>query len=80
MDHSPEGHRIGNLPVEPDVLIGREEPVQFRADETKNVAQHGKENQASVESENKAGATRSPDGPLETVETSKPGIGSLFCS
>ena len=40
VNHGPEGHRISNLPMEPDVLIGREEPVQFRADEANNVAQH----------------------------------------
>ena len=47
--------------MEPDVLVGREEPVQFRTNETNNVAQHRNEDQASVESENKTGATRSPD-------------------
>ena len=77
VDHGPESHRIGDLPVEPDVLIGREEPAQFRADEANNVAQHRNEDQASVESENKTGATRSPDGPLEAVETSEPSIGIL---
>lgn len=38
VNHGPEGHRIGNLPMEPDVLIGREEPTQFRADEANNIA------------------------------------------
>ena len=80
MDHGPEGHRIGNLSVEPDVLIGREEPAQFRADEANNVAQHRDQDQSSVESENKTGATRSPDGPLEGVETSETSIGILFFS
>ena len=78
VDHGPEGHRIGNLPVEPDVLIGREEPAEFRADEANNVAQHGDEDQASIESENKTGTTRRPDRPLEGVETGKPSIGVLF--
>ena len=78
VDHGPECHGIGNLPMEPDVLIGREEPSQFRADEAKNVAQHRDEDQASIESQDKTGATRSPDRPLEGVETGKPGIGCLF--
>ena len=78
MDHGPEGHRIGNLSVEPDVLVGREEPAQFRADEAKNVAQHGEKNQATIESENKTGATGSPDGPLERVEAGKPSVGGLL--
>jgi hypothetical protein len=64
--------------MEPDILVGREEPVQFRTNEANDVAQHRNEDQASVESENKTGATRSPDRPLEGVETGKPGIGELL--
>ena len=64
--------------MEPNVLIGREEPAQFRTDEAKHVAQHREEDQATIESENETGATRGPDRPLEGVETSKPGIGCLF--
>ena len=61
VDHGPEGHRIGNLPVEPDVLIGRQQPPQFWTEETKDIAQHRNEDQPSVESENKAGTTGDPD-------------------
>lgn len=78
MNHGPEGHRIGDLSVEPDVLIGREEPTQFRTDEANNVAQHRDENQASIESKNETGTAGGPDRPLKGVETSKPSIGCLF--
>ena len=61
MYHGPESHRICNLSVEPDVLIGREEPAQFWADEANNIAQHGEEDQAPIEGENETGTTRSPD-------------------
>ena len=64
--------------MEPDVLIGREEPAQFRADKANNVAQHRNKDQASIESENETGATGSPDGPLEGIETCKPSVGGLL--
>lgn len=63
--------------MEPNVLIGRHEPAQFRTDEANNVAQHREQNQTPVESENETGTTRGPDCPLEGVETGKPGIGFL---
>lgn len=37
VDHGPEGHRIGNLPVEPDTLIDRGEPARLRAEEANGV-------------------------------------------
>ena len=39
--HGPECHGVGNLPVEPNVLVGGEEPGNAGADNTDNVAQHG---------------------------------------
>ena len=42
--------------MEPDILIGREEPGQGRTDEAKDVAQHRDEDQTSIESEDKTGA------------------------
>ena len=32
VDHRPEGHRVGDLTVEPDVLIGGEEPGELWSD------------------------------------------------
>ena len=64
--------------MEPDILIGGEEPVQFRTDEANDVAQHGNEDQTSIESEDETSAARGPHRPLETIETGKPGIGCLF--
>lgn len=61
VDHGPKSHRISHLSMEPNVLIGREEPAQFRTDEAKNVAQHREKDQATIESENETGATRGPD-------------------
>ncbi len=48
MNDSPECHRIRHLPVEPNVFIGREEPGEFRANDTDNVAQHGKKDETAI--------------------------------
>ena len=61
VDYGPEGHRIGNLPVEPGGLIDRGEPAQCLAEDAKGVTQHRDEDQASVEGEDKTGTTRDPD-------------------
>jgi len=52
MYHSPEGHRVGNLPVEPDIFIGREEPGDLGTDDADDIAQHGNENEATIKGEN----------------------------
>lgn len=70
MDHGPKGHRVRDLPVEPDILIGGEEPSEFGADETDDVAQHGHQDESSVEGENKTSPSRCPDGPCQSVKSS----------
>ena len=44
----PESQRVCDLSVEPDVLVGREEPHHLGADNTDDVAQHGNEDHETV--------------------------------
>lgn len=71
MDHCPECHGVSDLSVEPDVFIGREEPSEFRTDDTDDIAQHWNENQTAVKRKDKPSTTRNPDRPFETVEDRK---------
>ena len=66
--HSPEGHGVRDLPVEPDILIRGEEPGKSGANDTDNIAQHRHENHAAVEGQNQACATGAPYGPFEAVQ------------
>jgi hypothetical protein len=68
VDHGPESHRVGNLTMEPDVLVCRERPGELGADDTDDVPEHGHQDQATIEGEDKTSATGGPDGPLETVK------------
>lgn len=63
--------------MEPDVLIGWEEPSQLRSDDTDDIAQHRDENQAPVESEGETGTTRRPHRESETIESVESNIGVL---
>ena len=69
VDHGPEGHRVGHLSVEPDVLVGRESPGETGADDTDDVPQHGDEDQATIECENKTCTSRRPHGPRQCVQS-----------
>ena len=77
MNDSPEEHRIRHLPVEPNVFIGREEPGKFWANDTDNVAQHGKKNETTIVRQNKTRSARSPNRKLKGIETSKSLVGLL---
>lgn len=77
VDRGPERHRVGHLFMEPDIFVDREEVTQPWADDTDNVAKQGDEDQASIESENKASTTRDPDGVLESIKGREPMIGIL---
>lgn len=68
VDHRPECHRVGDLSVEPDVLVGGEKPCDFRTDDLDDIAQHGDENETSVKCEHQTGTAGSPDGVLEPVQ------------
>jgi hypothetical protein len=68
VDHSPESHRIGDLTVEPDILVGGEKPSHMRADDTDNVSKHGHENEHAIEAQDETSSTGGPHGELEGVE------------
>ncbi len=44
----PESQRVCDLSMEPDVLVGREEPHHLGADNTDDVAQHGNKDHETV--------------------------------
>jgi len=77
VNHSPEEHLVSDLTMEPDILVGREEPRQLGANDSNDVTEHGHENHATIESENQSGTTRRPHGPLEGVQTSQPIVSGL---
>lgn len=54
--------------MEPDVLVGGEEPGKTRTDDTNDVPQHGDEDHSAIERENKTGTSRRPHGPCQSVE------------
>ena len=67
--HRPEGHGVCDLPMEPNVFIGREQPGELGANDTDEIAKHWKENKTSGIGENETGATRRPDGELEAIQS-----------
>ena len=69
VNYSPEEHAVRHLAMEPDVLVGRESPGQFRPDNPDDVPQHGNEDETTIEGKDQSSASRAPDGPLEGVET-----------
>ena len=77
MDHGPEGHGIGDLPVEPDVLIGREGPGELGTDDTNDVSQHREEDKTTIVCKNQASTSRGPNGEPEGVQASQSQIRSL---
>jgi hypothetical protein len=68
VDHGPKGHRVRDLSVEPDILVRREQPSQFGANDTNDVSQHGYEDKGTIEGQDEACSTGNPDGKLEGVE------------
>jgi len=69
--HSPERHLICNLPVEPNVLIRGERPSKFGPDDTDNIPEHREQDETTIVCKHKTGTARTPDGPLEGVQTRK---------
>ena len=63
--------------MEPDVLIGREEPGELWSDHANEVSQHRDEDEGTIEGEDKTRASRSPNGELQGVEARKFWVGSL---
>ena len=77
VNHSPEGHRVRDLTVEPDVLIGREQPCELGADDADDVPQHRDEDEATIERQDEAGTSGYPDRPSERVQRGKFRVGCL---
>lgn len=69
VNHGPESHGVGDLSVEPDVLVSGEEPLHSGTDDTEDVAEHGNKDKATIVCENETGATGSPDRVCKTVES-----------
>lgn len=63
--------------MEPDILVGREQPGEFRPDNTDNVTKHREQNQSSIESKHETRSTGAPNGELEAVESSQFCVGFL---
>jgi len=77
VNHRPKGQRVGDLTVEPYVLIGGKKPREFWSDYTNNVSQHRDEDEATIIGEDEACASRGPDRDLEGVEARKFRVGCL---
>lgn len=60
VDHSPEGHRIGHLSVEPDILVRWEQPLKFGADKSQDVAEHGQQDKTAVKRKYEPSPSRYP--------------------
>jgi len=78
VDHGPEGHRVGDLTVEPYVLIGGESPGELWSNHTNDVSQHREEDETTVIGEDEACTPRRPNGDLQGVEARKLGVGCLL--
>jgi hypothetical protein len=63
--------------MEPDVLVGGEEPSELGTDDTDDVSKHWNEDQTSIEGQDKTSTARDPDGETKGVQTCEPGIGEL---
>ena len=77
VDHGPERHGVGNLSVEPDVLVGGEKPGHAGADNADDVAQHGDENEAPIEGKNEPSSSRRPNRPCQPVQGGQLLVGCL---
>lgn len=63
--------------MEPDVLICGEEPCEFRADNTNDIAEHGDQEQSSIKREGETSTTRGPDRPCQSIEGSQLRVSDL---
>ena len=71
VDHGPESHGVRDLSVEPDVLVGGEEPSETGADDTDDVPQHGHKDHGTIECEDKTSTSGRPDRPGQPVQGSQ---------
>jgi hypothetical protein len=63
--------------MEPDVFVSGEEPSELRTDDTDDISKHRDEDQTSIESQDKTGTPRGPNGESKSVQTCQPLIGEL---
>ena len=61
MNHGPKSHRIGDLSMEPNILVGRKKPSQLGAHDPDDVAEQRNKYGSSIKGENKACAARYPN-------------------
>lgn len=78
MYHCPKCHRICDLSMEPDVLVGREEPRELGTNDANDIAQHGDQEQSRVERKSETSTTRRPDRPFQTIESSQFSVSGLL--
>lgn len=77
VDHGPESHRVSNLTMKPDILVGREQPLNLGPNHTNDISKHRDENKAAVKGKNETCSTRSPDRPRQSIQGSEFGVGCL---
>lgn len=77
VNYCKQQHRVGELPVHPDVLVKRQ-----KSDLWPNEAHDGsadrKQNEHAVDAQNQTGASRYPDRVFERVEAGQPRVGRLL--
>lgn len=78
VDHCPKSHRVGDLTVEPDVLIGGEKPSELGSDYTNNVSQHWEKDEAAIVGEDEPCTPRGPNRELQGIEARKFGVDCLW--
>jgi len=64
--------------MEPDILVCREEPCKFGANDTDDIAEHGDQEQASIERKCETSTTGRPDRPFQSIKGSQPGVSCLL--
>jgi hypothetical protein len=57
VDNGPEEHLIGDLTVEPNIFIGREQPSQPWADDADDIAEHWDQNETTIKGQNQTCTT-----------------------
>lgn len=67
--HGPESHGVGDLSMEPDVLICREKPCEAGTNDTNDISQHWNQNEATIEGEGETCPSRNPYGECQSVES-----------
>lgn len=71
-----EQHGVGDLSMEPKVLIQRQ-PLDLGTDPSHQGAAHGDQDECAIDCKRQTSTTREPDGELERVETGQTVIGQL---